>query len=98
MQKGCSHGQACSARGGTAAVSSSSLGLGGLGHEAICELAFLELDDSARQRVIALISTPDFLQSSNRIGPDLHRVHGEGYVEERVFERERVRRRQAKVE
>jgi S1/P1 Nuclease len=28
---------------------------GGLGHEAICELAFRELDDTARQRVIALI-------------------------------------------
>jgi hypothetical protein len=28
---------------------------GGLGHEAICELAFRELDSTARQRVIALI-------------------------------------------
>ena len=28
---------------------------GGLGHEAVCELAFLELDDTARQRVLALI-------------------------------------------
>ena len=28
---------------------------GGLAHEAVCELAFLELDDTARQRVIALI-------------------------------------------
>jgi hypothetical protein len=28
---------------------------GGLGHETICELAFRELDDTARQRVIALI-------------------------------------------
>ena len=28
---------------------------GGLGHEAICELAFRELDHTARQRVIALI-------------------------------------------
>jgi hypothetical protein len=28
---------------------------GGLGHETICELAFLELDDTARQRVIVLI-------------------------------------------
>ena len=28
---------------------------GGLGHEAICELAFRELDDTARRRVIALI-------------------------------------------
>jgi hypothetical protein len=28
---------------------------GGLGHETVCELAFLELDDIARQRVIALI-------------------------------------------
>ena len=28
---------------------------GGLGHEAICELAFLELDDTARQRVMELI-------------------------------------------
>ena len=43
-------------------------------------------------------ATPYFLQSSNRIGPDLHRVNGKGYVEERVFEREQVRRRQAKVE
>jgi hypothetical protein len=34
---------------------------GGLGHEAICELAFLELDDTARQRVIALIrQDPEF--------------------------------------
>jgi hypothetical protein len=31
------------------------LAWGGLGHEAICELAFRELDDTARQRVIALI-------------------------------------------
>jgi S1/P1 Nuclease len=31
------------------------LAWGGLGHEAICELAFLELDATARQRVIALI-------------------------------------------
>ena len=28
---------------------------GGLSHEAICELALRELDDTARQRVIALI-------------------------------------------
>jgi hypothetical protein len=28
---------------------------GGLGHEAICELAFRELDDTARERVLALI-------------------------------------------
>ena len=35
--------------------SSSTLAWGGLGHEALCELAFLELDDTARQRVIALI-------------------------------------------
>ena len=35
--------------------SPSALAWGGLGHEAICELAFLELDDTARQRVIALI-------------------------------------------
>ena len=53
--KGCLVGQACFARGGTAAVFSISRGLGGLGHEAISELAFLELDDTARQRVIALI-------------------------------------------
>jgi hypothetical protein len=33
----------------------SALAWGGLGHEAICELAFRELDDTARQRVIALI-------------------------------------------
>jgi S1/P1 Nuclease len=33
----------------------SALAWGGLGHEVICELAFLELDDTARQRVIALI-------------------------------------------
>ncbi|HEU4475308.1 MAG TPA: hypothetical protein VFR71_01245 [Methyloceanibacter sp.] len=31
---------------------------GGLGHEAICELAFRELDQTARQRVIALIRLP----------------------------------------
>jgi hypothetical protein len=31
------------------------LAWGGLGHEAICELAFRKLDDTARQRVIALI-------------------------------------------
>jgi hypothetical protein len=28
---------------------------GGLAHEAICEIAFLELTDTARQRVIELI-------------------------------------------
>jgi hypothetical protein len=33
----------------------SALAWGGLGHEAICELAFRELDDTARRRVIALI-------------------------------------------
>ena len=31
------------------------LAWGGLAHEAICEIAFLELNDTARQRVIALI-------------------------------------------
>jgi hypothetical protein len=35
--------------------SPSAFAWGGLGHEAICELAFRELDDTARQRVIALI-------------------------------------------
>ena len=35
--------------------SPASLAWGGLGHEAICALAFRELDDIARQRVIALI-------------------------------------------
>ena len=41
--------------------SPSALAWGGLGHEAICELAFLELDDTARQRVIALIrQDPEF--------------------------------------
>jgi hypothetical protein len=35
--------------------SPAALAWGGLGHEAICELAFLKLDDTARQRVIALI-------------------------------------------
>jgi S1/P1 Nuclease len=35
--------------------SSPTFAWGALGHEAICELAFLELDDTARQRVIALI-------------------------------------------
>jgi hypothetical protein len=35
--------------------SPSTFAWGGLGHEAICELAFLELNDTARQRVIALI-------------------------------------------
>ena len=34
--------------------SPAALAWGGFGHEAICELAFLELDDTARQRVIAL--------------------------------------------
>ena len=33
----------------------SALAWGGLGHEAICELPFRELDDTARQRVIALL-------------------------------------------
>jgi S1/P1 Nuclease len=34
---------------------------GGLGHEAVCELAFRELDDTARRRVIALIrQDPEF--------------------------------------
>ena len=36
--------------------SPSALAWGGLGHEAICELVFRELNDTARQRVIALIS------------------------------------------
>ena len=41
--------------------SPAALAWGGLGHEAICELAFLELDDTARQRVIALIrQDPEF--------------------------------------
>jgi S1/P1 Nuclease len=35
--------------------SPTALAWGGLGHEAICELAFRELDDTARQRVIAII-------------------------------------------
>jgi hypothetical protein len=35
--------------------SPSALAWGGLGHEAICGLAFRELDHAARQRVIALI-------------------------------------------
>jgi hypothetical protein len=35
--------------------SPSALAWGGLGHEAICELAFRELEDTARERVIALI-------------------------------------------
>ena len=39
--------------------SQSALAWGGLGHEAICELAFLELDDTARQRVILLIQQDD---------------------------------------
>ena len=39
--------------------SPSALAWGGLGHEAICELAFRELDDTARQRVIALIRLDD---------------------------------------
>ena len=39
----------------------SALAWGGLGHEAICELAFRELDDTARQRVITLIrQDPEF--------------------------------------
>jgi S1/P1 Nuclease len=37
----------------------------GLAHEAICEIAFLELNDTARQRVIALIQQdPDFNRAS----------------------------------
>jgi hypothetical protein len=48
---------------------------GGLGHEAVCELAFRELDDTARQRVIALIQQdqefPTFRGSCN--WPDRHR-------------------------
>src|SRR5688572_31576307 len=41
--------------------SPSALAWGGLGHETICELAFRELDDTARQRVIALIrQDPEF--------------------------------------
>ena len=39
--------------------SPSALAWGGLGHETTCELAFLELDDTARQRVIALIQLDD---------------------------------------
>ena len=39
--------------------SRSALAWGGLGHEAICELAFRELDDAARQRVVALIRQDD---------------------------------------
>lgn len=39
--------------------SPSALPWGGLGHEAVCELAFRELDDTARQRVIALIQQDD---------------------------------------
>jgi S1/P1 Nuclease len=35
--------------------SQSAFAWGGLGHEVICELAFRELDNTARQRVIALI-------------------------------------------
>ena len=49
--------------------SPSALAWGGLGHEAICELAFRELDDTARQRVIALIQQdqefPTFRASCN---------------------------------
>jgi hypothetical protein len=41
--------------------SPSALAWGGLGHEAICELAFRELDDTARERVSALIrQDPEF--------------------------------------
>ena len=39
--------------------SPSALAWGGLGHEAVCELAFRELDVTARQRVIALIQQDD---------------------------------------
>jgi hypothetical protein len=35
--------------------STPTLAWGGVGHEAVCELAFLELDDTTRQRVLALI-------------------------------------------
>jgi S1/P1 Nuclease len=49
--------------------SPSALAWGGLGHEAVCELAFRELDDTARQRVIALIRQdeefPTFRASCN---------------------------------
>jgi hypothetical protein len=49
--------------------SPSALAWGGLGHEAICEVAFRELDDTARQRVIALIEQdeefPTFRASCN---------------------------------
>jgi len=41
--------------------SSSAWAWGGLGHEAVCELAFRELDETTRQRVIALIrQDPEF--------------------------------------
>ena len=52
---------------------------GGLGHEAVCELAFRELDDDTRQRVIALIQQdpefPTFRASCN--WADLSRQHGD---------------------
>jgi S1/P1 Nuclease len=55
--------------------SSPTFAWGGLGHEAVCELAFRELDDTARQRVIALIQQDQefttFRASCN--WPDRHR-------------------------
>jgi hypothetical protein len=39
--------------------SPSALAWGGLAHEVICELAFLELNDTARQQVIELCRPPE---------------------------------------
>jgi hypothetical protein len=52
----------------------SALAWGGLGHEAICELAFRELDDTARERVIALIQQDEEFTTSARraTGPTGH--------------------------
>jgi S1/P1 Nuclease len=43
--------------------SPSAIAWGGLAHEAVCEIAFLELDDRARQRVIALIGLDEEFNS-----------------------------------
>ena len=68
---------------------------GGLGHEAVCELAFLELDDTARQRVIALIQQDEefttFRASCN--WPDRPRQRADGALRQFPARRGRHRRR-----
>jgi hypothetical protein len=55
MQKGVLIAKLATLAAALLLYSPSALAWGGLGHEVICELAFLELDDTIRQRVIALI-------------------------------------------